>query len=177
MIGVSSPTPWLDSDERAAWMSLVGMLMTVPPAIDAQLKRDSGINFFEYSVLAQLSGAPHQSLQMSLLAQLAGGSLSRLSHAASRLEKQGLVARQVQVGEVRCTELMLTEAGRDVLVGAAPGHVREARRLVFDGLSDEQVAQLRRICRVVLAAASPDTAESLERTIAEADAAERRAGA
>ena len=41
--------PWLDADERHAWMSLIAMLMSVPPAIDAQLKRDSGLNFFEYS--------------------------------------------------------------------------------------------------------------------------------
>ena len=155
MIAVTSPTPWLDRNERTAWMSLVGMLMTLPSAIDAQLKRDSGLNFFEYSVLAQLSGSPTQALQMTTLAQLAGGSLSRLSHAASRLEKQGLVRRAVQTGESRCTEMMLTDAGRAALEVAAVGHVREARRLVFDGLTTEQVGQLRAITRVVLAVASP----------------------
>ncbi|WP_370326475.1 hypothetical protein [Euzebya sp.] len=60
----------------------MAMLMSVPTAIDAQLKRDSGVNFFEYSILSQLSGAPGCRLQMTRLAQLAGGSLSRLSHAA-----------------------------------------------------------------------------------------------
>src|SRR3954463_11139569 len=105
IIAVTSPTPGLGDDEPPAWMSLMAMLMSVPPAIDAQLKRDSGLNFFEYSMLSQLSGAPDRALQMTGLAQLVGGTLSRLSHAASRLEDQGLVRRRTVTGEVRCTEL------------------------------------------------------------------------
>lgn len=169
---MTSPTPWLDHDERTAWMSLVAMLMSVPPAVDAQLKRDSGLNFFEYSILSQLSLPPNRALQMTQLAQLAGGTLSRLSHAASRLEKHGLVRRRVITGESRCTELALTEAGMAALVAAAPGHVREARRLVFDVLTREQVAHLREIAGALTGAASPETAAALQRAIREADAAE-----
>jgi DNA-binding MarR family transcriptional regulator len=173
VIVVTSPTPWLDHEERAAWMSLVAMLMSVPPAVDAQLKRDSGLNFFEYSMLSQLSWPPNRALQMTHLAQLAGGTLSRLSHAASRLEKQGLVRRRVITGESRGTELVLTEEGMAALVAAAPGHVREARRLVFDVLTREQVAQLREIARALTGAASPEVAVALQWAITEADAAEK----
>lgn len=151
----------------------MAMLMSVPPAIDAQLKRDSGLNFFEYSVLSQLSLPPNRALQMTQLAQLVGGTLSRLSHAASRLENQGLVRRRVITGESRCTELVLTCEGMAMLVAAAPGHVREARRLVFDVLTREQVAQLREIARAVTGAASPEAAVALQRAIMEADAAEK----
>jgi DNA-binding MarR family transcriptional regulator len=173
MTAVTSPTPWLDHDERPAWMSLMAMLMSVPPAVDAQLKRDSGLNFFEYSMLSQLSLPSNRALQMTQLAQLAGGTLSRLSHAASRLEKQGLVRRRVITGESRCTELVLTEEGMAALVAAAPGHVREARRLVFDVLTCEQVAQLREIAQALTGAASPEVALALQRAITEADAAEK----
>ena len=169
-----SPTPWLDQDERSAWISLMAMLASVPPAIDAQLKCDSGLNFFEYSMLSQLSGAPDRALQMSGLAQLVGGTLSRLSHAASRLEAQGLVRRRVVTGESRCTELVLTDEGMTLLENAAPGHVREARRLVFDVLTREQVDHLREIAQALVGSASPDVAEALQRGIEAADAAERR---
>ena len=174
MVVVTSPTPWLDQDERPAWMSLMAMLMSVPPAIDAQLKRDSGLNFFEYSILSQLSHPANRALQMTQLAQLAGGTLSRLSHAASRLEKQGLVRRRVITGESRCTELVLTDEGMAALVAAAPGHVREARRLVFDVLTREQVSQLREIAQALTGTASPEVAGALQRAITEADAAEQR---
>lgn len=167
-------TPWLDPVERPAWMSLMAMLGSVPPAIDAQLKRDSGLNFFEYSILSQLSRPGDGAVQMAQLAQLVGGTLSRLSHAATRLEEQGLVRRRSGAGETRCVELVLTEEGVATLVRAAPGHVREARRLVFDVLTREQVAQLREIARALTAAASPEVAQALQRAIDEADAAERR---
>jgi DNA-binding MarR family transcriptional regulator len=153
-------------------MSLMAMLMSVPPAVDAQLKRDSGLNFFEYSMLSQLSLPSSRALQMTQLAQLVGGTLSRLSHAASRLEKQGLVRRRVITGESRCTELELTEEGMSALVAAAPGHVRQARRLVFDVLTREQVMQLREIAQALTGAASPEVAAALQRAIMDADAAE-----
>ncbi|WP_250035953.1 MarR family winged helix-turn-helix transcriptional regulator [Paractinoplanes maris] len=165
---------WLDRDERAAWMTLIAMLMSVPAAIDAQLKRDSGLNFFEYSILSHLSRPQDHAVQMSNLAHLAGGSLSRLSHAVSRLEKQGYVTRRVgSDGESRCVQAFLTSTGYDALVAAAPAHVREARRLVFDNLSPAQVRQLQRIAHELAAAASPDTVKQVDAAIEEADRAER----
>lgn len=161
--------PWLTGPERAAWMSLMAMLMTLPTAIDAQLKRDSGLNFFEYSILVALARPEERAVQMSSLAVLAGGSLSRLSHAVSRLERQGWVRRRVQTGEVRCTEAVLTEEGMAVLEAAAPGHVREARRLVFDSLTAEQACQLRQIARRVVEAAAPEHGAALDETIVAGD--------
>lgn len=171
MTSVTSPTQrvaWLTDDERHAWMMLAGVLMNLPPAIDAQLKRDSGLNFFEYSILVALSRPMNRTLQMSMLAQTAGGSLSRLSHAVSRLEKQGWVRRRVNNdAEVRCVEALLTDEGMELLRSAAPGHVTEARRLVFDALTPEQVGQLFEIGRALLGQANPDGAEAMERVIAE----------
>lgn len=166
---VSDLPPWLDADERHAWMSLMAMLMSVPPAIDAQLKRDSGLNFFEYSVLSQLSAAPGRRLQMTRLAQMVGGSISRLSHAASRLEERGLLRRRVVTDESRCTELALTDEGMTFLEAAAPGHVREARRLIFDALTREQVTQVRDIAQAITAAAAPEVAAALREAIIATD--------
>ena len=176
--GVSDDTsgsvPWLDSEERAAWMTLIAMLMAVPAAIDAQLKRDSGLNFFEYSILSSLSRPAEHAVQMSNLAMLAGGSLSRLSHAVSRLERQGYVTRRSNtVNESRCIEAVLTEEGMAALVAAAPDHVREARRLVFDRLSPAQVRQLQRIAHELASAASPETVKAVDEAIEEAERVER----
>jgi DNA-binding MarR family transcriptional regulator len=158
VIVVSNPTevPWLSGEERAAWVVLVGLFMTVPSAVDTQLRQDSGLNFFDYSILVALAETP--GMQMTNLATLTGGSLSRLSHAVSRLERQGWVRRQVQTGEVRCTEVSITESGQETLDAAAPGHVREVRRLVFDVLTPEQVGQMREVCRRMVEVAGPETA-------------------
>jgi DNA-binding MarR family transcriptional regulator len=160
--------PWLTDEERTAWMTLISLLMSLPPAIDAQLKRDAGLNFFEYSILAALSRRPGRPVRMNALALFAGGSASRLSHAVSRLERQGWVRREVHNGEARCTEAILTEKGLAMLSVAAPDHVREARRLVFDAISPEQVRQLRQISRQLLEAAAPEVATALDKAIFEA---------
>ncbi|MEU4426628.1 MarR family winged helix-turn-helix transcriptional regulator [Actinoplanes sp. NPDC024001] len=156
---MSDPTdvPWLSDGERHAWMALTTVLMSLPPAIDAQLKRDAGINFFEYQILSSLSHAPDRSVRMSALAHLAAGSLSRLSHAVSRLERQGWVERRnVETPhEARCVVAVLTDAGMAMVERTAPGHVREARRLVFEALSPEQVAQLEKISHQLITAAAP----------------------
>jgi DNA-binding MarR family transcriptional regulator len=176
-IDTPEDAPWLDSEERAAWMTLINMLMTLPAAIDAQLKRDSGLNFFEYSILAHLSHPTDHAVQMSNLAHLAGGSLSRLSHAVSRLERQGYVIRRTgNDGESRCVQAFLTPAGFAALEAAAPAHVREARRLVFDNLSPAQVRQLHKVAHEIAAAAAPDSVKRIDAWIEEADRAEREGG-
>lgn len=135
--------PWLSPDQQRDWRSLIGLLMTLPPALDLQLKRDAGVNSYEYQVLAALSEAPQRAMALSDLADLARGSLSRLSHAVTRLEKVGWVERRsCSQREGRRTEAWLTDAGLAKLQDIAPGHVREVRRLVVDALPAEQLAAL-----------------------------------
>ncbi|GAA0816521.1 MarR family transcriptional regulator [Spirilliplanes yamanashiensis] len=150
-------------------MALTTMIMTLPGAIDAQLKRDSGINFFEYSILVMLDRSPGRAVQMSVLALYAGGSPSRLSHAVSRLERHGWVGRRH--GENRCVEAVLTDAGAAALVAAAPGHVREARRLVVDAVDPAQIGTLEHLCRQIVQAAAPETGARLEENLAKGDGA------
>ncbi len=161
--GMAEETPWLSSEQLRAWMALNTVLETLPAAIDAQLKRDAGLNRFEYLVLAGLSEAPGRALPMTELAVFATGSLSRLSHAVDRLERKGWVTRRAMGTGSRRVEAVLTDAGMATVVEAAPGHVREARRLVIDALDEEQVAQLDRIARTIVAAAAPQAGALLEK--------------
>ena len=85
---------WLDQTEMDAWLPLARLMIRLPAALDAQLRRDAGITHFEYAVLARLSEAPEHTLRMSTLAEFANGSLSRLSHVVKRLEAQGWVFRR-----------------------------------------------------------------------------------
>ena len=146
---------WLDTEERATWLSVVSLLIKLPAALDAQLQRDAGFSHFEYNVLAGLSEAPEGSLRMSVLAAFADGSLPRLSQVITRLERRGLVRRTPDPDDGRYTLAVLTEAGRDAVVAAAPGHVETVRNLVFDPLSKAKTRQLRDICLRILGAMDP----------------------
>lgn len=144
----AEPTPepqWLDADERAAWLALVSVVVRLPAALDAQLRREAGLSHFEYTVLAGLSERPDRTIRMSELAALADGSLSRLSQVVSRLERRGLVTRTPDPDDRRATLAVLTDDGWETVVATAPSHVAEVRRLVFDPLTRAQVAQLRSI--------------------------------
>jgi DNA-binding MarR family transcriptional regulator len=146
---------WLDSEERATWLSLVSLLIKLPAALDAQLQRDSGFSHFEYNVLAGLSEAPDRALRMSVLAAHADGSLPRLSQVIARLERRGLVRRTPDPDDGRYTLAVLTDAGWDAVVAAAPGHVEAVRNLVLDPLTKSKTRQLRDICLRILSAVDP----------------------
>ena len=136
---------WLSENEREAWLVLVEVMVRELAALDSQLQRDSGLSHFEYGILAGLSEAPGRTLQMSLLAGMANGSLSRLSHAVRRLEERGWVRRAPSPGDGRLTDAILTDAGGEKVAASAPGHVAQVRRLVIDALTPEQLEQLRGI--------------------------------
>jgi DNA-binding MarR family transcriptional regulator len=149
-------TRWLDDDEQKAFLGLVAVAELLPGALDAQLRRDSGLTHFEYLVLAMLSEADGRTLRMTSLAQRTNATLPRLSHVVRRLEERGLVERSPCPEDGRATNAHLTAAGWDAVVAAAPGHVDTVRRLALDPLSPTQVAQLRRISESMLEVLDPD---------------------
>ncbi|WP_299056593.1 MarR family transcriptional regulator [uncultured Nocardioides sp.] len=136
---------WLDPEEREAWLALVGTLMRLPAALDADLGERAGLTFFEYTVLAMLSETDDGTLRMSDLAGLASGSLSRLSHVVSRLERRGLVRRERVPGPGRRTVAVLTDDGLALVRTTAPDHVAHVRELVLDGQDPEDLAALTRV--------------------------------
>ena len=138
-------TRWLTADERAAWLAISALTVKLPSALDAQLQRDAGLSYFEYMVLAVLSEQPDRTLQMSDIAAFASASLSRLSHTATRLEREGLITRKQVPGHGRRTQATLTDAGFEKVRATAPGHVTHVRRLLIDDLSATELATLTRI--------------------------------
>jgi DNA-binding MarR family transcriptional regulator len=150
------PEPrWLDAEERQAWLALASTLNRLPSALDAQLRRDAGISHFEYQVLAHLSEAPDRTLRMSVLGTRTEGSLPRLSQVVARLEQRGWVHRTPDPADGRYTLATLTGEGWAKVTEAAPGHVQEVRRLVFDPLTRSQARQLREIGRRIMGAVDP----------------------
>lgn len=153
--------PWLSETQLASWQSLMLLVMTLPAALDAQLKRDTGLNTFDYHVLAALADSPDRAMGMGELASMSQGSPSRLSHAVARLEREGWIERRG--GEARCVNARLTSAGQQKLVDSAPSHVAEVRRLVVDVLTPEQLGALGEAARLVAEQADPAMTAALAR--------------
>lgn len=152
----SEAARWLDQRESEMWVSLVGVTFLLPKAIEAQLKRDAGLSFFEYHVLAMLSEAEGRTRLMSDLARWSNSSLSRLSHVITRLEKQGWVRREACQSDGRAINAVLTDAGFAHIQANAPKHVEEVRQQVFDVLEPEEVRVMATAMKKVLAQLDPE---------------------
>ena len=139
-------TRWLDSQEHRAWRSYLAATRLLASQLDRELQRDSQIPHTYYEILVQLSEAPNRSLRMSDLADASESSRSRLSHAVSRLEKNGWVRREICPTDRRGAFAILTDDGFAALKNAAPAHVESVRTHLFDRLTQEQVGQLTAIC-------------------------------
>src|SRR3984957_11156886 len=125
------PVRWLTAAELDSWLSVVRLITWLPWSIDQQLRRDSNLGMVEYQVMARLSQSPERTLRMSLLADLANASLSRLSHLVKRLEERGLVRREPDPVDGRFTNAILTDQGFRPPAEAAPGHGAHWRSLVI----------------------------------------------
>jgi DNA-binding MarR family transcriptional regulator len=79
----------------------------------------------------------------------------------ARLEERGWVRRMDCPTDRRGQIAMLTDQGFDALAKAAPGHVEQVRRVLFDALSAEQIRQLDGISAAIMvkAATSPTDAD------------------
>jgi len=141
--------PWLTDQERDTWLEVSTLVLQLPGLLDAQLQRDSGLGLFEYLVMSWLSMAPDRRIRMGELAQLARGSMSRLSNVVKRLEERGLVRRVPDPTDGRYTIALLTDAGWEQVVDAAPGHVRAVRRYVLDPLTSKQVSALHEVSGLI----------------------------
>ncbi|RPF22229.1 MarR family winged helix-turn-helix transcriptional regulator [Myceligenerans xiligouense] len=139
----------MNEQESAAWLGLVTVCQLLPAALDSQLKQDSGMTHFEFSVLSVLRFAPDHTLRMTALAETTSSTLPRLSHVCSRLEKRGLTDRFPCPEDGRATNVRLTPEGRNALVRAMPGHIDTARRLVVDALTPEQLDALAQVTAVI----------------------------
>jgi len=143
---------WLTGAEMTTWLNITQLLMVLPTALDRQLRDDAGLTHAHYRILAMLSAESGGSMRMTRLARKTGTTTTRLSHAVTALEERGWVERRACATDKRGQVAGLTDEGHAFLRTAAPGHVAEVRRLVFDHLTDADVARLGEITAKLLPA-------------------------
>jgi DNA-binding MarR family transcriptional regulator len=147
---------WLDDRQQRTWRAWLAVTELLPRTLDAQLQRDAGLTHAGYIVLAMLSEAPDRSRRMSDLARTANQSQSRLSHTVARLEERGWVRRERATEDRRGNFAVLTDAGWEVVVRAAPGHAAAVREGLFAALDPAQTDALGDMLTAVLERLDPD---------------------
>ena len=159
---INDDVPWLTDEELNIWRAFLWSHQKLRECLDQQMQRDAGMPHAYYLILAVLSEEPERTASMTDLARITQFSPSRLSHAVRKLETLDWIARQRHPQNGRVVMARLTDDGLTVLHGAAPGHVREVRRLLFDRITPEQLRQLGDISRALLMADPADHAGSAD---------------
>lgn len=150
---------WLSDDEQHLWRTIIDVFRNVTTTIDDRLQDTAALSSPDFSVLVVLSEAENRTLRLRDLCGELGWDRSRTSHQVTRMEKRGLVAKQVSPGDARGILVSITDDGLTRLDSAAPDHVETVRRLIFDHLTDERFAALKGLLADVEQATSDSNTE------------------
>jgi DNA-binding MarR family transcriptional regulator len=158
----TAPPRWLTDEEQRTWRAFGRAARLLLAQLDRDLSRDAGMVAGAYELLVLLSEAPGRALRMNELAEATLSSPSRISHAVERLADLGWVDRVSCPSDRRGWLAVLTDEGYAALASAAPRHVEHIRTHLFDGLSEQDTADLRRISETVLARLTASVGDSAD---------------
>jgi DNA-binding MarR family transcriptional regulator len=122
--------------ERILWARYNALLTTVPGMIDERMRAATGLSRFQYMLLETLADNPDGQVQLADVARAADSSLSRLSHAITRLEEAGLVERRACDSDRRASWAVLTPAGAKAMADAREAHARVMREVLLDRIPE-----------------------------------------
>jgi len=141
---------WLDDEQQQTWRAWLDVNAQLFARISRELQGTSGLSLQDYDVLVALTDVPDGSVRMRDLGVKLQWEKSRLSKHLTRMAARGLVARRDCHDDRRGAFVELTDEGLAAIRAAAPDHAALVKDVFFDGLSHDQVSQLRTICSTVL---------------------------
>lgn len=140
-----SGVEWLDEEQQEAWRRYIRSSRALESVLDSELQAGAEMSLSEYELVSMLSEAPDRVLRMSALADLIIQSRSRVTHTANRLARRGWVERRASADDGRGVELMLTDAGYEVVVRAAQIHVQSVRDHLVGVLSRAELLAMTKV--------------------------------
>ncbi len=147
---MSDGADWLTDSQQEIWRDWLIGGNQIKDFLDADL-RPYGLRLGEYEILVHLSEAPGREMRMSELAGSVHQSRSRMTHAVTRMESNGLLERTSASTDRRGVIARLTERGFKLLETAAPSHVAAVRKVFVDAIDPEDFQAVGRAMKTVLA--------------------------
>ncbi len=137
---------WLDEDQQQLWRAWVRASTLLPDTLSRELQETHGLSLADYEVMVHLTEKPERRLRMSELAERTLVSRSRLTHQVDRMERAGWVVREPCSEDRRGSWAVLTDAGHEAIIAAAPTHVAGVRRHLVDLLGRTEFTKLGLAC-------------------------------
>lgn len=136
---------FLERDEWESWGAVMMLNRLVLQDLDAELRREHRLAVTEFDVLITLYNAPDKRLGMSALAERVLLSPAGTTHLVTRLERDGLVRREVDPTDRRKWFTVLTDAGDHALRDARLTHNAVLRRTILAAVTPAERRTLQRV--------------------------------
>jgi DNA-binding MarR family transcriptional regulator len=121
------PLRELEPAELGAWRGMLRIHSALVKALDAELLATHGLPLSSYEVLINLQAAPERRRRMAELAEGVLLSRSGTTRLVDRLERDGLLVRNVCDSDGRGCFAVLTDRGEEVLSRARATHLEGVR--------------------------------------------------
>ena len=144
------PVPPALPPEFGVYFALLEVSALVQHGVEGQLRRDGGLSFVQFQILAICGENPSCPRSMTDLADRLVHSKSGLTYQVDRLEQRGLVARVPSPQDERGVNVMLSSKGAAVLQRVLPGHLEVVRDVLVDALDDADRDELTRLLGTVV---------------------------
>jgi DNA-binding MarR family transcriptional regulator len=130
-------------EEWHSWAAVLMLHRTVLQDLDTELRQQHKLAVSEFDVLITLFNAPGNRLGMSALAHQAMLSPAGTTHLVTRLERDGLVKREIDPADRRKWFTALTDRGDQALRAARRTHNAVLRRtfLAATSAADREMLQ------------------------------------
>ena len=136
---------FLEPEEWESWGALMLLHRLVLQDLDVGLRGAHGISITEFDVLITLFNAPDRRLGMSDLGDRVLLSPAGTTHLVTRLERSGLVRREVDPADRRRWFTVLTDVGDLALQSARQTHNAVLRHTLFAATTPADRRMLRRL--------------------------------
>jgi len=132
----------LDPGQLAAYFALMEVGGLLGHAVEQQLREEGGLSYIQFQILAVLGENAEGRQRMTDVADRLVHSRSGLTYQVGQLAEIGLVAKAPSPDDERSVIVSITPEGRALLDRVMAGHVQVVQQLLFEPLSDEDVAEL-----------------------------------
>lgn len=146
MLRVRSERDWDAVDayrqqQARAYFALLEAGELLKHRVEQQLRRDGGLSYVQFRILAALMEAGGTA-RMTDLADRLVFSQGGLTYQAGLLEKAGLITRRRAEDDERSTRVTLSGKGQQLMDTVLPGHLALVERELFGQLTPEDVSTL-----------------------------------
>ncbi len=136
---------FLEPDEYESWNAVLMLNRVVLGQLDIELRREHQLSVTEFDVLITLFNAEGRRLRMTDLAGRVMLSPAGLTHLVTRLERDGLVRREVDPADRRKWFTVLTPEGDHALARARVTHNDVLRRSILQATSAAERRVLQKV--------------------------------